>query len=212
MSPGSSTESYPAFARIGLRENPGKKPQPGNLPRPGFEPGPPGFAARRADRYSTVDATDSRGRHVANMIVGDMDVDNSKRPYIFKVMKSFNNDDAAPIRVSRHLLSDPVMGSKSLCFVYKRELKLKPKDNTWHIKDEPRSRMPSVANVDRVWILEERTKPVVVLLRQMAGLSRKENTASDIENHSPSYVSDCVVRWLWDAALIACDPHSERVG
>ncbi|KAJ4438835.1 hypothetical protein ANN_14788, partial [Periplaneta americana] len=29
MSPGSSTGSYPAFARIGLRENPGKKPQPG---------------------------------------------------------------------------------------------------------------------------------------------------------------------------------------
>ncbi|KAJ4442159.1 hypothetical protein ANN_12025 [Periplaneta americana] len=54
MSAGSSTESYPAFAGIGLRENPGKKPQPGNLPRPGFEPGPPGFAAIRADRYSTV--------------------------------------------------------------------------------------------------------------------------------------------------------------
>ncbi|KAJ4447233.1 hypothetical protein ANN_09237 [Periplaneta americana] len=52
MSPGSSTESYAAFARIGLRENPGK-PQRGNLPRLGFEPGPPGFAARRADRYST---------------------------------------------------------------------------------------------------------------------------------------------------------------
>ncbi|KAJ4444296.1 hypothetical protein ANN_06088 [Periplaneta americana] len=29
MSPRSSTESYPAFAHIGLRENPGKKPQPG---------------------------------------------------------------------------------------------------------------------------------------------------------------------------------------
>ncbi|KAJ4428059.1 hypothetical protein ANN_24073 [Periplaneta americana] len=28
MSPGSSTESYPAFAHIGLRENPGKTPQP----------------------------------------------------------------------------------------------------------------------------------------------------------------------------------------
>ncbi|KAJ4432853.1 hypothetical protein ANN_21492 [Periplaneta americana] len=28
MSPGSSTESYPAFAHIGLRENPRKKPQP----------------------------------------------------------------------------------------------------------------------------------------------------------------------------------------
>ncbi|KAJ4435567.1 hypothetical protein ANN_18183 [Periplaneta americana] len=54
MSPGSSTESYPAFARIGLRKKPRKKPQPGNLPRPGFEPWPPGFAARRADRYSTV--------------------------------------------------------------------------------------------------------------------------------------------------------------
>ncbi|KAJ4439747.1 hypothetical protein ANN_07875 [Periplaneta americana] len=52
MSPGSSTESYPAFARIGMRENP-EKPQPG-LPRPGFEPGPPAFAARRADRYSTA--------------------------------------------------------------------------------------------------------------------------------------------------------------
>ncbi|KAJ4446657.1 hypothetical protein ANN_13354 [Periplaneta americana] len=50
MSPGSSTESYPAFARIGLRENPGKNL---NLSRPGFEPGLPGFAARRADRYST---------------------------------------------------------------------------------------------------------------------------------------------------------------
>ncbi|KAJ4450934.1 hypothetical protein ANN_02369 [Periplaneta americana] len=50
MNPGSNTESYPAFARIGLRENPGKNL---NLPRPGFEPGPPGFAARRVDRYST---------------------------------------------------------------------------------------------------------------------------------------------------------------
>ncbi|KAJ4444482.1 hypothetical protein ANN_06274 [Periplaneta americana] len=29
MSPGSSTESYPAFAHIGLRENPGKRPQSG---------------------------------------------------------------------------------------------------------------------------------------------------------------------------------------
>ncbi|KAJ4440837.1 hypothetical protein ANN_10684 [Periplaneta americana] len=53
MSPGSSTESYPAFAHVGLRENPGKKPQPGNLSRPGIEPGPPGFVARRANRYFT---------------------------------------------------------------------------------------------------------------------------------------------------------------
>ncbi|KAJ4434373.1 hypothetical protein ANN_22933 [Periplaneta americana] len=53
MSPGPNTESYPAFARIGLRKTP-EKPQPGNLPRPGFEPGPPGFAARRADRYSAA--------------------------------------------------------------------------------------------------------------------------------------------------------------
>ncbi|KAJ4433305.1 hypothetical protein ANN_15564 [Periplaneta americana] len=48
MSPGSSIESYPAFAHIGLRENHGK-----NLNRPGIEPGPPGFAARCANRYST---------------------------------------------------------------------------------------------------------------------------------------------------------------
>ncbi|KAJ4433712.1 hypothetical protein ANN_16023 [Periplaneta americana] len=53
MSPGSNTESYLAFARTGLRENPGKNLNQINLPRPGFEPGPPGFAARRADRYST---------------------------------------------------------------------------------------------------------------------------------------------------------------
>ncbi|KAJ4451699.1 hypothetical protein ANN_03169 [Periplaneta americana] len=76
MNPGSNTESYPAFAHIGLRENrknpnqgtapkithhllvlggrkTPEKPQPGNLLRPGFEPGPPGFTARRADRYST---------------------------------------------------------------------------------------------------------------------------------------------------------------
>ncbi|KAJ4447601.1 hypothetical protein ANN_09608 [Periplaneta americana] len=39
MSPGSNTESYPAFAHIGLRENPGKKPQPGNLPRQDSNPG-----------------------------------------------------------------------------------------------------------------------------------------------------------------------------
>ncbi|KAJ4444425.1 hypothetical protein ANN_06217 [Periplaneta americana] len=38
----------------------------GNLPRPGIEPGPPGFAARRADRYSTgVDCIDvSSGENV----------------------------------------------------------------------------------------------------------------------------------------------------
>ncbi|KAJ4438103.1 hypothetical protein ANN_14042 [Periplaneta americana] len=52
MSPGSNTESYPAFAHIGLRENP-EKPQPVNLPRPGIESRPPGFVARRANRYSS---------------------------------------------------------------------------------------------------------------------------------------------------------------
>ncbi|KAJ4438367.1 hypothetical protein ANN_14309 [Periplaneta americana] len=34
---------------------PRKKPQPGNLPRQGIELGPPGFAARRANRYPTDD-------------------------------------------------------------------------------------------------------------------------------------------------------------
>ncbi|KAJ4431958.1 hypothetical protein ANN_20567 [Periplaneta americana] len=48
MSPGSNTESYPEFGRIGLRENPGI-----NLNQITCEPGPLGFAARRADRYST---------------------------------------------------------------------------------------------------------------------------------------------------------------
>ncbi|KAJ4441905.1 hypothetical protein ANN_11765 [Periplaneta americana] len=40
MSPGSTTESYPAVAQIGLRKTPGKKPRPDNLLRPGFEHGP----------------------------------------------------------------------------------------------------------------------------------------------------------------------------
>ncbi|KAJ4429023.1 hypothetical protein ANN_26019 [Periplaneta americana] len=51
-------QSYPAFAHIVLRENPGKKLQPGNLPRPGIEPGPPGFAARRISRYTTGSVAD----------------------------------------------------------------------------------------------------------------------------------------------------------
>ncbi|KAJ4427196.1 hypothetical protein ANN_24813 [Periplaneta americana] len=52
MSPRSSTESYLAFAQIGLSETPGKT-STSNLPRPGFEPGPHGFAPRRANRYAT---------------------------------------------------------------------------------------------------------------------------------------------------------------
>ncbi|KAJ4450102.1 hypothetical protein ANN_01509 [Periplaneta americana] len=37
---------------------PRKKPQPGNLLRLGFEPGPPGFAVRRANRYLTEEDTE----------------------------------------------------------------------------------------------------------------------------------------------------------
>ncbi|KAJ4434293.1 hypothetical protein ANN_22845 [Periplaneta americana] len=43
----------PSICSYWIEGKPRKKPQPGNLPRPGFEPGPPGFAARSADRYST---------------------------------------------------------------------------------------------------------------------------------------------------------------
>ncbi|KAJ4436388.1 hypothetical protein ANN_19020 [Periplaneta americana] len=68
MSPGSNTESYPAFAHIGLRENPGK-----NLNRPGIVPGPPGFAARRADRYSTG-ITITEIADIDNMSFGEVQV------------------------------------------------------------------------------------------------------------------------------------------
>ncbi|KAJ4439792.1 hypothetical protein ANN_07920 [Periplaneta americana] len=55
MSPESSTESYPAFARIGLRENPGKNLNQVACPDRDSNPD----AARRADRYSTgVDQMD----------------------------------------------------------------------------------------------------------------------------------------------------------
>ncbi|KAJ4451467.1 hypothetical protein ANN_02929 [Periplaneta americana] len=47
-------------------DNAGEKLQPDNLPQPGIEPWPPGFAARRANRYSTgVDERrDIKKRHV----------------------------------------------------------------------------------------------------------------------------------------------------
>ncbi|KAJ4445852.1 hypothetical protein ANN_12537 [Periplaneta americana] len=43
----------PSIYSYWVEGKPRKKPQPGNLPRLGIEPGPPGFAARHADRYST---------------------------------------------------------------------------------------------------------------------------------------------------------------
>ncbi|KAJ4441500.1 hypothetical protein ANN_11356 [Periplaneta americana] len=54
MSPGSSTDSYPAFAHIGLRENPGKHLNQVTCPD---RESNPGFASRRANRYSTVNIT-----------------------------------------------------------------------------------------------------------------------------------------------------------
>ncbi|KAJ4425646.1 hypothetical protein ANN_27842 [Periplaneta americana] len=53
MSSGSSADSYPAFAHIGLRENRGKNFNQVTCPKPGIEPGPLGFAARRTNRHST---------------------------------------------------------------------------------------------------------------------------------------------------------------
>ncbi|KAJ4438132.1 hypothetical protein ANN_14071 [Periplaneta americana] len=48
-----------------------KKPQPGNLPRPGIKPGPPGFAARRANRYSTgVDENKRKTRKIDKNNIG----------------------------------------------------------------------------------------------------------------------------------------------
>ncbi|KAJ4443340.1 hypothetical protein ANN_05008 [Periplaneta americana] len=108
MSPESSTESYPVFARIGLKENP-RKTQPGNLPRPGFEPGPPGFAARRPNRYSTgVDLTSdinmaSLMRQLGQEIMGQAII--------------------APVEQSvRRLVQDAVDGIRRLPEVWRRVL------------------------------------------------------------------------------------------
>ncbi|KAJ4426472.1 hypothetical protein ANN_27286 [Periplaneta americana] len=71
MSPGSSTESYPAFAHIGMRGKPRKKPQPDKLPRPDIEPGALGFSARRDNRYSTEpEKSYSESRRVYRVLVG----------------------------------------------------------------------------------------------------------------------------------------------
>ncbi|KAJ4438655.1 hypothetical protein ANN_14602 [Periplaneta americana] len=48
-----SHRKLPSICSNWVEGKPREKPQPGNLPQPGFEPGPPGFAARRAKRYST---------------------------------------------------------------------------------------------------------------------------------------------------------------
>ncbi|KAJ4450835.1 hypothetical protein ANN_02266, partial [Periplaneta americana] len=48
-----SLRKLPSICSYWLEGKPQKKPQPGNLPRPGIEPGPPSFAATRANRYST---------------------------------------------------------------------------------------------------------------------------------------------------------------
>ncbi|KAJ4429975.1 hypothetical protein ANN_22179 [Periplaneta americana] len=49
MSPWSNSESYPAFALNGLRENLEGEPQPANLSQPGFEPGHDPFTIRHAN-------------------------------------------------------------------------------------------------------------------------------------------------------------------
>ncbi|KAJ4450870.1 hypothetical protein ANN_02302 [Periplaneta americana] len=43
----------PSICSYWVEGKPRKKPQPGNLLLPGIEPGPPGFAARSTNRYST---------------------------------------------------------------------------------------------------------------------------------------------------------------
>ncbi|KAJ4452315.1 hypothetical protein ANN_03835 [Periplaneta americana] len=85
----SAVDVHESFFDLGgVEGKPLKKPQPGNLPRPGIEPGPPGFAAKRANRYSTATSTIKpamlnydvklkrlvRGRHslLATQLVGEM--------------------------------------------------------------------------------------------------------------------------------------------
>ncbi|KAJ4441943.1 hypothetical protein ANN_11806 [Periplaneta americana] len=60
----------PSICSYWVEGKPRKKPQPGNLPQPGIEPGPPGFVARRADRYSTgVDPDSLKPVSKANRII-----------------------------------------------------------------------------------------------------------------------------------------------
>ncbi|KAJ4451323.1 hypothetical protein ANN_02785, partial [Periplaneta americana] len=73
---------------------PQKKPQPGNLSRPGFEPGPPGFAARRADRYSTgVGVNDDDHHHHHYDEVDDDDDDDDICWVVVYNMCSVNDND-----------------------------------------------------------------------------------------------------------------------
>ncbi|KAJ4437962.1 hypothetical protein ANN_13901 [Periplaneta americana] len=61
MSPGSSTESYPAFARIGLRENPGKNLNQVTCPDRDSNPG------HLVSQPDALTVTPQDGRHVADL-------------------------------------------------------------------------------------------------------------------------------------------------
>ncbi|KAJ4437481.1 hypothetical protein ANN_17625 [Periplaneta americana] len=66
----SKHRKLPSICSYWVEGKPRKKPQPGNLPQPEFEPGPPGFAARRADRYSTA-LERLVDRHIRDKILKD---------------------------------------------------------------------------------------------------------------------------------------------
>ncbi|KAJ4430998.1 hypothetical protein ANN_19591 [Periplaneta americana] len=103
MSPGSSTESYPAFAHIGLRENP-EKPQP-EMPRTYKKKKP---TASAADMESAVRAVIEKGQSIrssaqehglkksnlANYVkeAKRLGVDNVKYEPNFRKSQVFNND------------------------------------------------------------------------------------------------------------------------
>ncbi|KAJ4447933.1 hypothetical protein ANN_09942 [Periplaneta americana] len=90
MSLGSSTDIYTAFSHFGSELKPRKKPLPGNLPRLGIEPGPPGFTARRASRYST--GVDSPIVNPSSRVKGTAWIENGYRLLSTVVVASWCGD------------------------------------------------------------------------------------------------------------------------
>ncbi|KAJ4441860.1 hypothetical protein ANN_11720 [Periplaneta americana] len=74
MSPGSSTESYPAFARIGLRENPGKNLNQVTFrdrdPNPGYLVSQPDTTVNKETGCSSINGTSTNNGPVKRKLLG----------------------------------------------------------------------------------------------------------------------------------------------
>ncbi|KAJ4441925.1 hypothetical protein ANN_11787 [Periplaneta americana] len=124
-----SFEEVEKFKYLGatVERKPRKKSQPGNLPRPRFEPGPPGFAARRADRYFTGVDCSLLNRTFVSSAITPKEEDPHHNCRVFggqirsrqAISKYFNYAFLSPIIVTQKLLSSSLLSKNLKVRIYK---------------------------------------------------------------------------------------------